>query len=279
MSLLKATKAALKNVGFTDETIRAIEKWPKFVEALDHFVMNHPDKTKPPFIEAPDESTSSVYLFEGTDDEVPKSIYILRKHFGPISENGCLMNLDQHLAVLDLAHELTHAYQDAIYASPVINYAQQPRPEALTSSFFDYISINNKMEGEAIYNEFLALHLIYGDEIEAEAVEYTKYLRDRWKNNETDPTFTPHNDLYGDLTKIVFGPLSHEEKIEKLAEKNSEFIVGYPSLYDGSSEDQGIKFTYDEKYRWDWLKKNTDMAIDYLEARGIQVRRCSHEID
>lgn len=144
----------------------------------------------------------------------------------------------QYKAVIVLAHEVSHALSDI-------------KPDA--SSVYTYARSRNLDEGEAIYHEFLALYNIYP--------EIKEYRRDLWRDNESDFTLNPDNNIYDEVKRIVLGSASEQEKISQCAKINTEILWGEL----GSSS---VEFTYDEFYKWYWLDDHTYIANDYMEAWG-----------
>ena len=143
----------------------------------------------------------------------------------------------QYMAVLALAHELGHS------VSPQYRYDYSTIETAAHTS--------KMWEGVALYYEFMALRSLYPDK-----KEFTAWL---WEDNKS--THSGDVNLYQPIFDIVNSEKTYQEKIEEIAELNTEFVRA-PL---GTS---GIMLTYDEFIKWDFLKRRTDFAVDYKEASG-----------
>jgi Ca2+-binding RTX toxin-like protein len=175
--------------------------------------------------------------------------------------------------ITTLAHEIAHAV-----TVPVIN-KDVPKNSAMQIdvskvTFTEFLHLTNKAEGAAIYYELLALselatqetyRKMYGDDL-------NRYERPAWRDNQIFPEssfdfYKKASEIMGDTTT------SPDEKMVLLGEKINTQLSQGPlwTLYQGNNvkaSDTAL-LTYDEMSRLNWLFNHTDVAIDYLEARGI----------
>ena len=239
----QTTRDALKEIGFNEETLDAIDNWQNdvpgelnFAEMLNEFVALPRDPKKAPFAE----TTKPI---RGEYDSVTKVISLNPNLF----EETCLDsdgNTQQYMALLTLAHELSHAFYDRE------NYDYSSAASQGASSVRD--------EGEARYFSFIVFHRIYAEEPAVINALKGAYDYGYWRDDsaEKEPVF-----VYDTFNGIVkpdsfqgFNDPQKDTKIAAMAEQSAEIC--------GSGDSA---FTYDEKGRWDWLRTKTGIGFDLLE--------------
>lgn len=187
MLLEKKTRDALIDIGFLETSLNDIETYQPLVDMLNQFVASYGDVGSPFQISNPGENYSYYDPKSGSISIYSNLINSIHDDYG------------QYKAVIVLAHEVSHALSDI-------------KPDA--SSVYTYARSRNLDEGEAIYHEFLALYNIYP--------EIKEYRRDLWRDNESDFTLNPDNNIYDEVKRIVLGSASEQEKISQCAKINTE---------------------------------------------------------
>ena len=92
-----------------------------------------------------------------------------------------------------------------------------------------------------------------------------------WQDNKTS---LENANLYKKVEDIISSSQGDKEKaIDGLAKLNTEMDWGPIIEPGGLFPSSGVSLTYDEMYKWRWLKLNTDIAIDFMEAFGVSYER------
>ena len=226
----------LAGFGFEPDTLKLIDKWEGISKALNHFIATA--TVDNPILENEQTDPNSDYFWSYYEPN--RNIIFLDKR--------TLNTDDQHTAVCHLVHELSHALS-------------KYKPDTSLMSAAQYAKECSLGEGEAIYNEFMALKLMYSDK-----PEYQKYAPTTWKNNQVSPTYG-EDIFYKIIDEIIAKAGNNPEKIhEELGRLNTEF-------WNSNLGTSGVMLTYDEYHKWVWFQNETFLAVDYMEALGHSFSR------
>ena len=238
--------------GRYNEMIAKIEGCDSLVEHIIKFTK--PDPNNEPRIKFAEPGEISKFVAS------QNTVYI-----APIPDDSSTWAQEEQWIILNLAHEVTHG------ASTMADNVQKNsklEPDSSQLSLTAYVDLMNKLEGEAIYYELLALRELYGDK--------TEYLRDALLDKTTSlaKNHNFYDVAYNKKTGIMLDKTTTPEQKMILLGQQINTQIYMQHLFASCpiadiSPDETAALTYDEAYKLNWMFTNTDLCIDYLEAQGI----------
>ena len=256
------TIKALLDLGFNGTTLIHIKKSASLIDMLNDFVLTERVLADEKGEIKKDGNGQPVKEF-GTFDQNPSdksaSQYDPWTHKVLILKDLLTTDPDkpQYMALANLIHEVTHALQgtnEDPSGAKYLNAAQYA--EALCAG-----------EGEAYYKEFKIFHEIYKDDSNAIGEYKKNFDLGYWKDNKDNYEIA---NRYAQFEEIVFGGQKTEkDRIKELSEIN-KIMIGATL-----GELGDVALTYNEGYRWYWLKWHTDFVFDFMEAFGNLYDRTS----